>query len=102
MGAEIFTMGMGMRAMSFREALLFLGVVWRVRGDVIGRMMGPVSLVALPVLAIELTGMWGSFWVPCIPLLSWWHMLYSACSFIKQTERVFRKKPRTGQGSGSW
>jgi hypothetical protein len=82
MGPELVTMGMGMRVVSFGEALFLLGMVRGVRGEVIGRMVVPVSFIPLPVLAIGFPGMVGSVGGLGIPLLSFGHMRYSAFSFI--------------------
>ena len=82
MGADIIAMGMGMRSMSWGEALFPLGVVRRVRGGMIGRVMFFVFDVPLPVLAIGFSGMVGS-----IALLSWGHTLYFAFIIIKKIGR---------------
>lgn len=100
MGAEIITMGMGMRGMPRREALFLLGVVRRVRSGMIGRMMFPVSDITLSVLSIGFTGMMGGFAGPGIPFLSWRHTIYFACSLIKQAGG-FQENREKNQVSGA-
>jgi hypothetical protein len=82
MGADLIAMGMGMRIMPRGKGLFLLGVVRRVRGGLIGRMMFPVFDVPLPVLSIGFTGVVGR-----VALLSWRHTLYFAIIFIKKMGR---------------
>lgn len=101
MGADIIAMGMGMRSMSWREALFHLRVVRRVRSGMIGRMMFPVFDITLPVLPVGFTGMVGSVAGPGIPFLFWWHTLYFAFVFIKKDGKD-AGKPGKNQDSGPW
>jgi hypothetical protein len=101
MGADIIAMGMGMRSMSWREALFLLRVVRRVRSGMIGRMMFPVFDVTRPVLSVGFTGMVGRVAGPCIALLFWWHMHYFAFFFIKKMGRM-QENRKKNQDSGTW
>lgn len=88
MGADTIAMGVGMRRMSWGEALFLLRVVRRVRSGMIGRMMFPVFDVTLPVLPVGFTGMVGRVAGPGSPLLFWWHTLYFAFFSIKNMGRM--------------
>ena len=80
MGAELITMRVGMRVMTRREDLFFLGVMRWMGCDVIGWMVFPVSDITILVLPVWFTGMLGSVAGSRISFLSRWHTKYCASS----------------------